>query len=745
MAVALPKLTSGNPGQLNVDSIANALQKSILGVISNLSSSLSSKVKDLTASGIESAGNFTKNLFNLGTGSEGEKSKKEKGLFDNPLYYKAYLFRGNRKYALQTILQNIEKKIGGGKESPADTAKSMLTPGSKKETDKSGGKSGTGKFGFFGDLSKALKPFVKIAFQAAKALLVFSSALLVGAFAFKMFSEDVNWGSVLLGVGILVGSALLLAKMSKGLMLASFAMIVLAGAMGLMGIALQTFSNLDWNTIGIAAASLAGLGLIMAGLGALSKFIILGAVALSVAGVALMVFGKAMEFVSVGLNAFMGFLERLQNAEWGKIIKSVGMFSLAIGIMGIAFAALGALIPLIFLGGIALTVMGGALWLFGKIIENVMPTLEKFFEVFVHPFIDLAKTFIQAVENIFTKIAEIFTSLVQQDPAHIREVFSALSWGLAKLSAALAAFGVGSAVGGVGAAIGSLFGSGNPLELIEKFAEKATQLEKTQIAMSGIAESLELFNENIEKVNPEKIMTLASSLDFLSAALWRMSTTSFAGAINSMFGGSDFDKIKELSGYGEGVKTLSDAINNLDFSKLNIEEIDTTELDMLTYSLARLRKVLDGFQTEGAFDFILNKIENVKRNVRSTIEQISGKTPTPSERTRTGPIEKSTFEIPESLGRVLNIRVSDISPDLKPIPVELKVRENFEDMTKELKMSSMEASQPIVIATNNNTVIAPNNSQVTNISQEGGEVPSRPMKVADSALLGINGNKNAFA
>lgn len=103
--------------------------------------------------------------------------------------------------------------------------------------------------------------------------------------------------------------------------------------------ALQSFQDLDWETIGKGLASLAAIGVIGGLAGTFAGPIALGAAALAAMGGAVWVIGEAMDTMGNGLQSFVDGLERLSNVDADKLsgvadaIKSLGwaMAGFAIG------------------------------------------------------------------------------------------------------------------------------------------------------------------------------------------------------------------------------------------------------------------------------------------------------------------------------------------------------------------------------------------------------------------------------
>jgi len=146
----------------------------------------------------------------------------------------------------------------------------------------------------------------------------------------------------------------------------AFAMLIMAGALFVMGKALQQFSGLNWGTIAMAGASLIGLGLIMAGFGALSGFIYAGSLALAAASIALMLFGAAVGMVGIGLGVFVNGLSTL-----GAVLPVIGANIGSLVKLGLAMAMFGIFSPAIMAGAWALGYASVALMVFGVAIGIV--------------------------------------------------------------------------------------------------------------------------------------------------------------------------------------------------------------------------------------------------------------------------------------------------------------------------------------------------------------------------------------
>jgi hypothetical protein len=155
-------------------------------------------------------------------------------------------------------------------------------------------------------------------------------------------------GGGLAGLGKGIGSGIqgLLTGIAKGVgafgnanvLKGAAAMIVLGGAVFVMGKALKEFESLEWETIGKGMAAIAGFGVIAALLGVAVKPIALGAAALGLLGGALWVVGEAMQAVGQGFKDMTEGIERLAQLDGSNLLSVAA----GVGALGLAMAAFGA-------------------------------------------------------------------------------------------------------------------------------------------------------------------------------------------------------------------------------------------------------------------------------------------------------------------------------------------------------------------------------------------------------------------
>lgn len=171
-------------------------------------------------------------------------------------------------------------------------------------------------------------------------LLAIAAALWVASKAFKSFGE-VDWESI--GKGIVGLTAITLAAVAldklKGSVIKGAAVLgLLSLAMWGISESLGTFANLDWETIGKGMASVAGIAIVAAVMGAAIVPITKGAIAMGLLGGALWIIGEAMQAVGQGFQDMQTGLEKLANLDGENLLKVAA----GIGAIGVAMAAFAA-------------------------------------------------------------------------------------------------------------------------------------------------------------------------------------------------------------------------------------------------------------------------------------------------------------------------------------------------------------------------------------------------------------------
>ena len=196
-------------------------------------------------------------------------------------------------------------------------------------------------------------------------------ALLAGAFF--LFGLT-NWGGVLIGLavtGLLVGALLLLGTAFMGPQLAALmlgmdimfllgiAMIPLAVAMILMGVAVKIFAGGLKELASIPFTQLLGIGLFAVMLSAIAPLLAVSAIFLLIAAPAYAIFGLALSLLALGIQQFA-------NIGWGQIFAMWGSLVL----LSILAIPLGLAAPFMVDAAIGFGVFGIALMALGTGIQQ---------------------------------------------------------------------------------------------------------------------------------------------------------------------------------------------------------------------------------------------------------------------------------------------------------------------------------------------------------------------------------------
>jgi hypothetical protein len=243
----------------------------------------------------------------------------------------------------------IKEMLGFGKKGGA-TGGGLSAP----DTGVKGGGGGGGLKGFASAIKGMSKEGAKINLTgiAKLAASIFLLALPIGLLA-TIFSQ-VSPALLLAFGGVMIEMALAIFIMSKitgqisipNVLKGALAMVIMGAALIPFAFAMQMFAGVSWETLAIAAVAIVGAALLLAGLGFLAPFILMGALTLAAAGVALMVFGASMFVVSAGFeaitkidwSALSGMGPALLTIAAAGALGMVGTF----GLLGMSFA-LGAL------------------------------------------------------------------------------------------------------------------------------------------------------------------------------------------------------------------------------------------------------------------------------------------------------------------------------------------------------------------------------------------------------------------
>ena len=156
-----------------------------------------------------------------------------------------------------------------------------------------------------------------------------------------------------IGMGIIVGTLYAMKKLD--LEKASLGLLMMALALNGVARVVQIFGNMDgWDlTKGLAGLAIA----LLAVTGAIYGIGLVGPEAIAA--------GAAVVIMAYGLLVLADAIKRFAEMKFGDLAKGLGMMVVAILALGLAFAALGLLSPLILAFGVALTFVGIGVLAFG--------------------------------------------------------------------------------------------------------------------------------------------------------------------------------------------------------------------------------------------------------------------------------------------------------------------------------------------------------------------------------------------
>lgn len=249
------------------------------------------------------------------------------------------------------------------------------------------------------------------------------------------------------------------------------AMLIVSGAVWVMAKAMQEFNSVEWDSVAKGLISMTGLAGVAMLLGKAAPQMLIGSVAMAVLGVALIPLAYA-------LNMF-------NDVNWDSIAKG-GVALIAFGIIA---AGMGATLPLILAGSLAIGALGASMMVFGAGLTVVALGLDKMTAV------------TDGMVNTISKLKDI-------NPAQL----VGIATGLTSIGLALSVLSLSSMQGG----LMSLF-VGDPITKIAQLASAAPAISLLAASFMTLVESLKQYAEvssNIPDTNiktVEEIATIAQN------------------------------------------------------------------------------------------------------------------------------------------------------------------------------------------------------------------------------------------
>ena len=516
---------------------AKSLASQIGGYASAFGQAIFSKGKDVASKVASMASGFMSNIMKGGApDAVGNMASKAGGLM------------GGLKQKAGGMLGTLKDKAGG-----IGSKVSGALSGESKAADKVTmpmGKSG----GFLKSIANAVKKFGdNKVIKGAAALTLLGGAVMVAGIGLKKFTE-VDVAAIIKGTVALGGLALLANALGKGstamikgaaavailgaavvplafglnimkdvgletivvlagslltlgvaaAVMGSFLPVLLPGAIAIaalgasmipLAFALNLMKDVGIETVGVLAGSLLVLGVAAASMGFALPFILMGAVAISALGLAMIPFALAAKMFGEGMGPLSEGLDLIGKLPMMDIIGSL------LG-LGATMTMLILAIPGMILSGIALAALGTALaplGIFGKMAnEGLTGLAEKLKDIAMIPFANL---FVAA-------------------PA------------LLSLAAGMMALSAGGLVSGLLDGLGKLFGSDSPFDKLAKIGNNAEHIVKMAEEMRGMGSTLDAFEDSLSSLNADaiagKFYTIAMAINAMRSSIENLSAGSMA-------------------------------------------------------------------------------------------------------------------------------------------------------------------------------------------------------------------------
>jgi hypothetical protein len=230
----------------------------------------------------------------------------------------------------------------------------------------------------------------------------------------------------------------------SGLLKGAGAMLLAAGAIFVLGEALEKFSNLKWETLAVAGTAIVGLATAVGILGMFLPFIIKGSAALALMGIALIPLAAALALTTPFL--------------WG---------------LGEALKGLAAVVD---------SVAGGIVSIIDSVANGIVSVIGSVESV---------------LDTLLSGVVTVLETVSMLNPVQVLAAAGAI----AALSGALVLLGAGSLVSG----LLNLF-SGNPIEDLIKLGNVAPNIVELAEVMADFGNIVEFFNDALDNLDGDKAL-----------------------------------------------------------------------------------------------------------------------------------------------------------------------------------------------------------------------------------------------
>lgn len=408
------------------------------------------------------------------------------------------------------------------------------------------------------------------AIAGAAALLIISAALTalavaIGAFSLIASMDSAGDGFVLMvmTLGTLLVSLLALSDIAPKVLVGAAAMVVMAGALTVLGIAIGIFTM-----VASSESAFAGLGLMAASLGVLLiSLLALADMELKIlAGAAAMVImAGALLVLSVAMGTFAVIAS--MNSAW----EGLGLMAAAIVVLTAACVGLSAIAAPVLVGAGVLLVMAAALAVFGAglmVVSAAIPAVALAFSVLGPAIYGLAQSVGLAIAYLMASIGQglgaILTTIADGIENIIASVGEGIGRGLTGLSEGLS--DISKSISEVGTSVGDV-GDG-----IERFGNGIRTLEgiawvSTAAGMLKIANATKELNKNKFDGDTTDITNYISAINSMVVTIENLSSRMRTAGRNlaSSFGGTLVSTIRSYysSVYSAGQYVVSGFINGI--------------------------------------------------------------------------------------------------------------------------------------------------------------------------------------
>lgn len=340
--------------------------------------------------------------------------------------------------------------------------------------------------------------------KGAVGITLLSGALFALSKALDPFSK-LDWdtigkaGTALAGLGIIgaVFGKIGLGTLAKG----AAGLTLLGGALWVLGEkGLKPFASLDWDTLKIGLAAVAGFGVLGGIAGVFAPQLLLGALAIGAIGLALIPFAKAADIAAPGIEKIIGAFSNF----YGNILEKMPPLVEKIGILitGVIDSVSGGINSMID------TLSGGVT----RVLDGVKGIIKESGDIIVN----IANGVSDSISRFFDKLADTILKLNGVDTTKLKEIGPALS----SIGEGLAKFGAGGFFENILSGLGSLFGADSPLEKFQKLGEVAPKIQSLPKALEELSKYT-----NFKFLNDIDIDASTTSINNLNAAAWNLKGT----------------------------------------------------------------------------------------------------------------------------------------------------------------------------------------------------------------------------